>query len=125
MHIDIQRDRARTSRKNMPTAEVRIWSALRGRRLAGFKFNRQSEIGPYIVDFLCRERKVIVEVDGFGHGDTADVMRDQRRTEYLEAKGYAVFRCLNADVYGNLDGVLGGLLRVLESREQRFRRATR
>ena len=85
MHIDIQRDHARTMRKNMTGAERKLWTALRGRSLSGFRFNRQVEIGPYIVDFLCREIRIIVEVDGVTHGDahecwqTSDVRNIWRR----------------------------------------------
>jgi very-short-patch-repair endonuclease len=125
MHIDIQRDHARTLRKSMPMAERRIWSALRGRRLHGFKFNRQVEIGPYIVDFLCSEKRLIVEVDGVGHSDAADAARDARRTAYLQSRGYAVFRCWNEDVYKNLDGVLEALLNRLNDRESRFQSKSR
>jgi very-short-patch-repair endonuclease len=113
MHTDIQRDRARALRKNMTGAERKLWTALRGRALAGYRFNRQVEIGPYIVDFLCREKRVIVEVDGVTHGD---VQADDRRTEYLVAKGHVVFRAWNIDVYTNLDGVLTGLFQVLQER---------
>ena len=114
MQIDIQRDHARSMRKNMTMAERKLWSALRGRSLSGFRFNRQVEIGPYIVDFLCHGRKLIVEVDGVTHGDAADFARDQRRTMFLESKGYVVFRVWNSDVYQNLGGVLDGILRMLE-----------
>ncbi len=116
MQIDFQRDFARTVRKDMRDAERKLWSALRGRALSGYRFNRQVEIGPYIVDFLCREKKVIVEVDGATHSDAHEVSADRRRTEYLESKGYLVFRAWNNEIYGNLDGVLDGLLQVLHSR---------
>jgi very-short-patch-repair endonuclease len=81
--------------------------------LNGYRFNRQVEIGPFILDFLCREAKVIVEVDGPTHND---LQADLRRTEYLQAKGYIVFRAWNNEIYTNLDGVLTGLLQVLENR---------
>ncbi len=116
MHIDIQRDHARTMRKNMTGAERKLWSALKGRALSGYRFNRQVELGPYIVDFLCREKKLIVEVDGVTHGDGHEVIADKRRAEFLETGGYLVFRAWNIDIYNNLDGVLDGLLQVLESR---------
>jgi very-short-patch-repair endonuclease len=125
MHIDMQRDHARTLRKTMPMAERKIWAALRGRRLNGFKFNRQVEIGPYIVDFLCSEKRLIVEVDGVSHSDAADVARDARRTAYLQSKGYEVFRCWNDDVYKNLEGVLDALLHMLHARESRFQSRSR
>jgi very-short-patch-repair endonuclease len=116
MHIDRQRAYARNLRKHMTGAETLLWSRLRGRRLQGFRFNRQVEIGPFIVDFLCRETSVIVEVDGVTHSDARDVAADARRTEYLQGKGFVVFRVWNSDVYANLDGVLDGLLQILESR---------
>ncbi len=116
MHIDIQRHHARTMRKNMAMAERKLWSMLKGRALSGYRFNRQVEIGPYIVDFLCRQQRVIVEVGGVTHGDASDVRYDTRRTEYLDAKGFVVFRANNQDIYTNLDSVLTGLLQILESR---------
>ncbi len=118
MQIDIQRHHARTLRKHMTMAERKFWSAIRSRALSGHRFNRQVEIGPYIVDFLCRERRVIVEVDGATHGDAHEVKYDSRRTKYLESKGYVIFRANNTDIYGNLDGVLTGLLQLLESRSR-------
>jgi very-short-patch-repair endonuclease len=116
MQIDIQRNHARTMRKHLTIAERKLWSAIKGRALSGHRFNRQVEIGPYIVDFLCRERRAIVEVDGATHGDAHEVRYDTRRSEYLAAKGYVIFRANNNDIYKNLDGVLTGLLQTLESR---------
>ena len=125
MQTDIQRDRARSMRKNMPMAERKLWAALRGRNCEGFRFNRQVEVGPFIVDFLCRERAVVVEVDGATHSETMEIAYDMRRSEFLEAKGYTIFRCTNTDVYENLDGVIAGLLLVLEAQQLKFRRRTR
>jgi very-short-patch-repair endonuclease len=122
MHITIQRDQARTLRKAMTSAERKLWQSLRKRRLNGYLFNRQVEIGPFIVDFFNSENDVVVEVDGIGHGDAAEILRDKRRSAYLVAKGYVVFRCWNEDLYHNLDGVLEGLLAMLESRKPRFKK---
>jgi very-short-patch-repair endonuclease len=116
MQIDIQRDRARTMRKSMTGAERKLWSALKGKALSGYRFNRQVEIGGYIVDFLCRKCRVIVEIDGVTHSDAQEVTSDKRRTEYLEAKDYTVFRAWNNEVYTNLEGMLQALLQILESR---------
>ena len=88
MKIDIQRDRARFMRKSMPQAEVILWSHLRRRNLGGFRFQRQVEIGPFIVDFLCRERMVVVEVDGDTHSSDAELASDLVRTRYLESLGF-------------------------------------
>ena len=124
MQTDIQRDRARSMRKNMPMAERKLWAALRGRNCEGFRFNRQVEVGPYIVDFLCRERAVVVEVDGATHSETLEIAYDTGRSAFLEAKGFAIFRCMNIDVYENLDGVIASLLLVLEAQQPKFRRRT-
>jgi very-short-patch-repair endonuclease len=113
MQTTLQRDHARTLRKTMTGAERVMWNHLKGRALDGYRFNRQVEIGSFIVDFLCRELKVVVEIDGPTH-DNAEV--DLRRTEYLQAKGYIVFRAWNNEVYSNLEGVLTGLLQVLQNR---------
>jgi very-short-patch-repair endonuclease len=74
------------------------------------------EIGRYIVEFFCRECRVIVEIDGVAHGETFEVTADKRRSEYLETKGYIVFRACNNEVHDNLDGVLTALLQILEDR---------
>jgi very-short-patch-repair endonuclease len=116
MHVTIQRDHARTMRKGMTTAERIIWSRLKSRSLGGHRFNRQVEVGPYIVDFVCREKRVIFEVDGATHSDTSQMKIDQRRTAFLESEGYTVVRAWNQDIYSNLDAVLYRLLEVLEGR---------
>jgi very-short-patch-repair endonuclease len=116
MDIDIQRDRARSMRKKLTAAEGRLWWALRGRSLGGYRFNRQVEIGPYIVDFLCRDKALVVEVDGATHSDQSEIQADHRRTMYLESRGLVVFRAWNGDVFTNLGGVLDGILLALENR---------
>jgi very-short-patch-repair endonuclease len=122
MQIDIQRDRARSMRKRSTRAEVMIWSRLRKRGLRSFRFQRQVEIGPYIVDFLNRERAVILELDGATHSESSSIQYDEKRTVFLHDKGYAVFRVTNHEVYTNVEGALDGLLRLLESREPRYQR---
>jgi very-short-patch-repair endonuclease len=116
MHNTIQRDHARMMRRNMTSAERIIWNRLKSRALGGHRFNRQVESGPYIIDFVCREKRVIFEVDGATHGETSQVKDDRRRTAFLESKGYKVVRAWNQDVYENLDAVLYRLLQVLEDR---------
>ena len=101
-------ERARAARKAPTPAEQKLWFALRTERFAGVKFRRQKVIGPYIADFASNAPKLVVEVDGHLHGDTADY--DTARTAYLTHAGYRVVRFTNADVMHNLDGVL----RILE-----------
>ena len=78
-------------------------------------FVRQAPVGPYFVDFLCRERKVVVEVDGGTHGTDAEVARDAMRTGELETLGYRVFRARSRDVYDSIDRVLDALVAFVES----------
>ena len=95
-------DRARELRCAATPPEKILWSMLRGRRLGGLKFRRQEPIGNYIVDFCCREHKLVVELDGMSHDDKAEY--DRRRQEWLEQEGYRVIRLANADV-NELDAV--------------------
>lgn len=94
----------------MTDAERKLWLALRDRRLGGFKFRRQVPVGPWIVDFLCKEAQLVVEVDG---GQHAGSPRDRRRDAWLAGEGYRVVRVWNNEVLGNLDGVLEHLSTVL------------
>jgi len=91
---------------------MKLWFSVRDRRLAGFKFVRQKLIGPYVVDFLCRDRNLIVEVDGGQHAESES---DQVRAAYLASEGYRVLRFWNSDVLGNIDGVLQEILASLNS----------
>ena len=102
--------RARNLRKNDTEADRRLWEAIRNRRLAGFKFVRQLPVGPYQADFACRERKLILEVDGTTHGSETELRYDEKRTALLQAEGFRVMRCWNDDVFTNLEGVLDGIL---------------
>jgi len=95
---------ARHLRKNMTDAEQRIWRALRLRQILGVKFRRQHPIGAYIADFICIERKLIVEVDGGQHAE--QIVEDNVRTAWLEAQGYRVMRFWNNEVLQNIEGVL-------------------
>lgn len=101
-------ERAKAARKAPTPAEQKLWFALRAERFAGVKFRRQKVIGPYIADFASNAPKLMVELDGHLHGDTAAY--DAERTAYLTHAGYRVVRFTNADVMHNLDGVL----RILE-----------
>src|SRR2546423_14994083 len=90
-------------------AERKLWFALRDRRLGGFKFVRQEAIGPFIADFVCRDRRLIIEVDGGQHAESA---KDAARDAYLAGENYRVIRFWNNDVLTNRDGVL---LMILEA----------
>lgn len=92
---------AKRLRRDMTDAERTLWSVLRARQMEGAKFRRQQPVGTYIVDFLCAEAMLVVEVDGGQHVEE----RDSGRTADLEALGYCVIRFWNHEVLGNLDGV--------------------
>ncbi len=98
------RDYARGLRRRQTDAERRLWARLRDRRLLGVKFARQVPIGPYVVDFCCRELKLIVELDGGQHATRTTY--DASRTAFLEGQGYRVLRFWDNDALGNTDGVL-------------------
>jgi very-short-patch-repair endonuclease len=80
---------------------MKLWLELRDRRLNGFKFVRQEAIASYIVDFVCREKKLIIEVDG---GQHANSRSDDARDAALSAEGYQVLRFWNSDVLTNRGG---------------------
>jgi very-short-patch-repair endonuclease len=90
-------------RANQTDAETVLWNRIRNRQIDGHKFARQVPVGRYICDFVCRERQIVIEVDGGQHNESAkDVVRDQ----FLITEGYRVLRFWNNDVLGNLEGVL-------------------
>ncbi|MDP2411580.1 MAG: endonuclease domain-containing protein [Pseudolabrys sp.] len=89
-------------RVNMTDAERKLWRALRARSINA-KFRRQVPLGPYIVDFVAFEEKLIVEVDGGQHSTSAT---DGQRDRYFSERGYRTLRFWNSDVMANLDGVI-------------------
>jgi very-short-patch-repair endonuclease len=89
---------------------------VRARGLNGYKFVRQEPIGPYFADFVCRDEKLVVEVDGATHGTDDEIDHDVRRTRFLIENGYRVVRVQNIDVFENLDSVLETILCALERR---------
>ena len=100
------RMRARSLRRDSTEAERRIWSALRAHRLNGASFRRQTPVGPYVVDFLCHDAKLIIEIDGGQHFEAEHLRRDARRDAFLASKGFRVLRFNNYDVMTNKNGVL-------------------
>jgi very-short-patch-repair endonuclease len=105
---------ARRLRRDSTDAERTLWLQLRDRRLEGWKFRRQVSIDPYIVDFLCLDAKLVIEVDGGQHDENR--AKDEVRTRFLEGFGLRVIRFWNNEVLGNLEGVLEGILIELKQR---------
>ena len=99
-----QKSRPQLLRTNATDAEQKIWYFLRNRQFEKFKFRRQHPIGVYIVDFVCLEQKLIVELDGGQHAERANY--DARRTNALHEKGYRLLRFWNNDVLLNTNVVL-------------------
>jgi very-short-patch-repair endonuclease len=97
---------ARTLRRNMTTAEAQLWRMLRDRRLDDLKFRRQAPIGRYVADFVCEERKLIIELDGAPHERPDQMAHDKARDEWLRAEGYIVLRMANDVVIGGGDMAL-------------------
>jgi very-short-patch-repair endonuclease len=100
---EVKTARARRLRKATTDAEAALWYRLRSRRLNGYKFVRQEPIGQYTVDFICRESRLIVEVDGGQHADNA---RDVVRDKWIADRNYRILRFWNNDVLGNVASVL-------------------
>ncbi|MBL8642402.1 MAG: endonuclease domain-containing protein [Rhodospirillaceae bacterium] len=94
---------ARRLRRSQTEAEALFWARVRARQLHGAKFKRQCAIGDFIVDFLCFDARLIVELDGGQHAD--QVASDAEHTQKLEALGYRVLRFWNNDVLTNIEGV--------------------
>ena len=103
--------RSRELRANATEAERKLWTCLGSRKLNGARFNRQFPVGQFICDFVCREKRLVIEIDGGQHA--ANTEYDERRTRFLQSQGYRVIRFWNSDVIDNLEGVLsviGGTL---------------
>ena len=105
---------ARKLRKNQTSQERIIWNLLRNQQFQGLKFRRQYPVGDYIVDFICKEIKLIIEIDGGQHNSEEGIEYDLKRTEYLETKGYKVIRFWNNEIDNNLEGVYQSLMDMIK-----------
>jgi very-short-patch-repair endonuclease len=101
---------ARLLKRGQTNAENRLWAELRKLRSNGLRFRRQHPIGEYIVDFICLEKKLIIEVDGGQHNIDSTIIKDKSRTEWLKSEGYRVLRLWNNDVLTNIEGVITRIL---------------
>ena len=109
---DVARRRARALRIAATDAEQALWRRLRRRQLLGRKFRRQQPLGRYIVDFVCLEARLVVEVDGSQHLEQQSY--DEVRRCWLERQGYRVLRFWNNDVLAETDSVVETIAQVLE-----------
>ena len=108
---ELTKNYVKTLRQNSTEAEKHLWYYLRARRLKGYKFRRQHLLYPYIVDFVCLEKKLIVELDGSQHMD--QVVYDEKRSTILQSKGFVLLRFWNCDVLQETNAVLSEILATL------------
>ena len=97
---------ARKLRKDSTIQERRLWNLLKNRQFHNLKFKRQQPVGDYIVDFICKEVKLIIEIDGGQHNTPNNIQNDNIRTQYFESLGYKVIRFWNNEIYENINGVM-------------------
>jgi very-short-patch-repair endonuclease len=107
---------ARALRKRMTDAERLRWRHLRNRELGGWKFRRQYPVGPFIVDFICVEKNVVIEVDGGQHAENEAL--DLQRSAYLNKMGYRVLRFWNNEVLQETEAVLNAIFAILANGKQ-------
>ena len=115
-HADVRpaaRKNARSMRRAMTDAELKLWNELRAHRLMGLGFRRQVPIAGYIADFACAEHRIIVEVDGSQHARGDATEYDAQRTARLQQDGWIVLRFWNDDVLKDIDNVCEHIVRVI------------
>ena len=98
-------EKAKELRRNMTPQERKLWRLLRNHQFYGYEIRRQYPIDKYIVDFICRSKKIIIEIDGGQHNDEKNIVYDKKRDNDLNKLGYKVIRFWNNDIDNNLDGV--------------------
>jgi len=106
--------RSRELRRDATEPERKLWQHLSVRKLSGVRFNRQFPIGAYICDFVSRERRLVIELDGGQHAINREY--DERRTRFLTVQRYLVIRFWNSEVLGNIEGVLVRIQETLDNR---------
>ena len=104
---------ARKLRNEATTSEKLLWNEIKGKKL-GYQFNRQQSVGNYIVDFLCRKEKAVVEIDGVSHDGKADY--DKKRDEFLKSQNLIVIHIHDFEVKQNLDSVLAFIKKCIKTR---------
>jgi very-short-patch-repair endonuclease len=110
--------RARELRKVMTEPEVILWSRLKRLRAEGFHIRRQVPFRGYYLDFVCFERRLVIELDGGHHGETKQATHDEIRDSVLRREGFQVLRFWNSQVRSNLDGVMRSVRAALAGEDQ-------
>ena len=109
----MQKIRAKQLRKNSTAAERSLWRVLRSRQLAGHKFRREQPLGGFIVDFVCFEKRLVVEVDGGQHQEQKQAADDVERSAWLERQGFRVLRFWDDEVLKQIEDVKDAIWRAL------------
>jgi|HubBroStandDraft_4_1064222.scaffolds.fasta_scaffold94332_2 very-short-patch-repair endonuclease len=109
--------RARELRRSMTEAEKKLWWQLRQLPVETSHFRRQAAIGPYFADFACHQRRLVIEVDGGGHGEARQIAFDETRTAYLRSRGYRVLRFWNNEVLKEIEGVMSVIYAAIHDKE--------
>ncbi|HLY06848.1 MAG TPA: DUF559 domain-containing protein [Rhizomicrobium sp.] len=121
----MKHDLARELRHRQTDLERKLWYILRDRRFHTQKFRRQQPRGPYVVDFVCFERRLVIELDGSQHAQPQNKAIDANRTAFLESRGFRVVRFWNPDFRKNKEGVLETIRIALEETPHPARLAPR
>jgi very-short-patch-repair endonuclease len=100
-------------RKSMPKGEILLWQKLKTKQL-GYKFRRQYGVGPFVLDFYCREIRLGIEVDGLTHDHTKQVVYDRERQKYLEAKKIKIIRFNSEEIFKDTDNVVERIFLVCQ-----------
>jgi very-short-patch-repair endonuclease len=103
----------RMLRKNMPQAEVILWSKLKGKGLDGYRFRRQYSVGKFVLDFYCPKLKLAVEIDGDSHFVEGAYERDKERRKIIETFAITFLRFTNKEISENIDGVLSKIMEFM------------
>jgi very-short-patch-repair endonuclease len=116
-NIGNERFKRKMLRKNMPRAEVILWSKLRGKELGGHRFRRQYSVGKFVIDFYCPKLKLAIEVDGDSHFIEGARERDRERQTIMEAVGITFLRFNNREIYENINGVLNKIMGCIKTKD--------
>lgn len=106
-------DKARNLRKNMTEFEQKLWHYLRDRRFCNTKFRRQVPIQNYIADFICFEKRIVIELDGSGHLEQTQYEYDRKRDDFFIEQGYRVLRFYNNELSNNFEGVMDKIYKAI------------
>ena len=106
--------KARQLRNNTTPQEKKLWFYLRNNQINNYRFRRQYPIGKYIVDFVCRSKNLIIEIDGGQHNDKINIEYDKERTQYLQSRGFNVIRFWNNEIDENIEEVYNKIVQYLK-----------